>query len=294
MAALKQRYSPENIFNADETGLFYKRLPSGGLTFKTEVLRGRRVSKSRVTVLVAASSVGEKLPLLVIGRNKHQKQLAGNTLSLRYLQNSSAWMTTGIFSSWLDSVNAQMILDRRFIIMVVDNCSAHRVTKQFSNVTLVSLPPCVTSTHQPCDAGIISLLKRKYHRTFLEVLYGQRHRGEPVSVDSIFFLSTLRNLESAWQSIPAQHIANCFAHAWKKHDDKDIQPLQLKEEAEPNQDLGRFVQENIAQLSFPRENDYTIEPLTEKSIVRDISEEAETGHTITSTIQQSKQIQTIH
>ena len=289
LASLKQRYSPENIFNADETGLFYKRLPSGGLTFKTEVLRGRRVNKSRVTVLVAASSVGEKLPLLVIGRNKHKKQLQGNTFTLRYLQNNSAWMTTDIFTDWLESVNAQMILDRRFIVMVVDNCSAHRVTKQFSNVALVYLPPCVTATHQPCDAGIISLLKRKYHRTFLEVLYGQRRRGEPVSVDSISFLLTLRHLESAWQAIPAQYIANCFTHAWKKQDDKEIQPLQINEETEPNQELGRFVRDNIAHLSFPRENDYTIEPLSEKSIVRDISKEVETGHTITSSIPQSRQ-----
>ena len=290
-ASLQKRYPPENIFNADETGLFYKRLPGRGLTFRTEVLRGRRVSKSRLTVLVAASSVGEKLPLLVIGRNKHQKELTGNILSLRYLQNRSAWMTAELFSDWLDSVNAQMVLERRFIVMVVDNCSAHRVTKQFSNVALVYLPPCVTSTHQPCDAGIIALLKRRYHRTFLRILYGQRHRGEPVSVDSISFLSTLRNLESAWMAIPTEQIANCFKHAWTKHDQKEIRPLQLNEEAEPNAELGRFVQENISQLSFPRENDLTIEPLSERHIVRDITKELQTLRSVTHSIPPPRQTQ---
>ena len=280
LAALREHFRPEDIFNADETGLFYKRLPSRGLTFKSEVIRGRRVSKSRITVLVAASSVGEKLPLLVIGRNKHQKQLAGNTLTLRYLHNSSAWMTHDIFTDWLESINARMVSARRFIAMIVDNCSAHKVTKEFSNVSLVYLPPCVTSTHQPCDAGIIALLKRKYHSTFLRILYHQRCEGKPVSVDSISFLSSLRNLEAAWSSIPAQHIENCFRHAWKKQDDKDSQPLELQDEIEPNEELGRFVTDNISALSFPRENDYTLQPVSEHRIALAIQSEVKTSQSL--------------
>ena len=276
LAALRQHYRPEDIFNADETGLFYKRLPSRGLTFKSEIIRGKRVSKSRITVLVAASSVGEKLPLLVIGRNKHQKELAGCTLSLRYLHNNSAWMTHDIFTDWLDSVNARMVTARRYIAMVVDNCSAHRVTKEFSNVSVVYLPPCVTSTHQPCDAGIIALLKRKYHSTFLGILYNQRCEGKPVSVDSISFLSSLRNLEAAWSAIPPEHIANCFTHAWKKRDRIDTQPVQLNDAMEPNEEFGKFVNDNISHLSFPRENDYTLQPVSERSIALAIRSELET------------------
>ena len=276
LETLKKRYRIQDIFNADETGLFYKRLPSGGLTFKTEVLRGRRVSKSRITVLVAASSVGEKLPLLVIGRSKHTKELTGHTLSLQYLQNDSAWMTRDIFTDWLDSLNTRMVSSKRFIAMVVDNCSAHKVSKEFSNISLIYLPPSVTSTHQPCDAGIISLLKRKYHRLFLTILYRQRHTGTPISVDSISFLSVLQHLESAWSDIPAQHITNCFNHAWKKQDIKQILPIQLKEDTESKGELARFVDDNIANLSFPKENEYTLEPVSEKTIVSTIQEEIET------------------
>ena len=62
-----------NIFNADETSLFWKLLPDHTLAFKKEEEQGGKRSKERITVLVGASMVGEKLPLLVIGRSKNPR-----------------------------------------------------------------------------------------------------------------------------------------------------------------------------------------------------------------------------
>ena len=55
LPGLLNDYSPENIFNADETGLFFKCLPDWTLTFKGETCSGGKQSKERLTVLVAAN-----------------------------------------------------------------------------------------------------------------------------------------------------------------------------------------------------------------------------------------------
>ncbi|XP_060859113.1 tigger transposable element-derived protein 6-like [Metopolophium dirhodum] len=46
-------YDPKNVFNADETGLFFKCLPVRTLTFKNEKCHGGKLSKERVTLLFA-------------------------------------------------------------------------------------------------------------------------------------------------------------------------------------------------------------------------------------------------
>ena len=64
-------YELKNVFNADETGLFYKLLPNITLFFKNEPCHSGNHSNNRVTVLVGANADGsEKLPLLVIGKSK--------------------------------------------------------------------------------------------------------------------------------------------------------------------------------------------------------------------------------
>lgn len=66
---LKARYSADDIFNADETGLFYKLTPNKTLKFKSEMCIGEKLSKERITVLVAANMTGTvKRKPLVIGK----------------------------------------------------------------------------------------------------------------------------------------------------------------------------------------------------------------------------------
>ncbi|XP_033745613.1 tigger transposable element-derived protein 4-like [Pecten maximus] len=62
-------YTLDNVFNADETGLFFKLTPNRTLTVKGENCHGGKKSKERITLLVGANDSGtEKLKLLVIGK----------------------------------------------------------------------------------------------------------------------------------------------------------------------------------------------------------------------------------
>lgn len=55
---LRAQFSDDEIFNADETGLFYKLTPDKTLKFKGEKCTGGKLSKERITVMVAANMSG--------------------------------------------------------------------------------------------------------------------------------------------------------------------------------------------------------------------------------------------
>ncbi|ESO00396.1 hypothetical protein HELRODRAFT_175813 [Helobdella robusta] len=64
---LRSGFLPENIFNADETGLYYRSLLQRSLVLKSDKRKGIKTAKEKITVLLACSQTGEKLPPLVIG-----------------------------------------------------------------------------------------------------------------------------------------------------------------------------------------------------------------------------------
>lgn len=62
-------YDPVNIFNCDETGLFYKLMPDRSMTVDRNDCKGGKKSKDRYTVLLCTNSTGtEKMKPMVIGR----------------------------------------------------------------------------------------------------------------------------------------------------------------------------------------------------------------------------------
>ncbi|XP_033222730.1 tigger transposable element-derived protein 4-like [Belonocnema kinseyi] len=93
----------KDIFNADETTLFYGGLPNKTLAFKGEDCRSSKLSGVRIIVLVGANSHGiVKLPLLTIGKSANPRCFKNvKTKPCEYESNNKAWMTRDIFEKWL-------------------------------------------------------------------------------------------------------------------------------------------------------------------------------------------------
>jgi len=47
---ISRRYKPDDIFNTDETGLYWRALPDGSHVFKSSQLEGGKIGKDRITV----------------------------------------------------------------------------------------------------------------------------------------------------------------------------------------------------------------------------------------------------
>ena len=70
LARLLTEYAPQDVFNADETGLFFRCLPNKTHAFKGQACHGGKQAKDRLTVLIGCNMTGtEKLPLLVIRKS---------------------------------------------------------------------------------------------------------------------------------------------------------------------------------------------------------------------------------
>jgi hypothetical protein len=69
MAKVYAEYAPQNTYNADETGLYFRAMSEHTYVFKHESAKGFKSSKERVTFLCCANMKGEKRDLLVIGKN---------------------------------------------------------------------------------------------------------------------------------------------------------------------------------------------------------------------------------
>ena len=75
-------YHPKDVFNVDESGLFWKLLPEKTLAFKTEKCFGGNKSKERLTFLVSTNMDGtEKLPVFAIGHSKNPKMFQGHEIA---------------------------------------------------------------------------------------------------------------------------------------------------------------------------------------------------------------------
>ena len=104
----RHQLTPSQIYNADETGLNWKCLPTKTLAAASErSAPGYKSSKERITILYCANSSGEhKLKLTTIGKAKNPRSFKGTKvkfLPVNYYNNKSAWMTQDIFKNWFHS-----------------------------------------------------------------------------------------------------------------------------------------------------------------------------------------------
>ena len=158
-----KNYAPEDIFNCDETGLFWKVKPNR--TISNGPVAGTKQSKDRVTVLLTCNATGsEKMHPLFIHKYENPRALRGinkNTLPVNYYWNSKSWMQVSIWNEYLKNLDARMRSLGRNILLLVDNAPTHALydNTHLTNVTIEHLPPNTTAHLQPCDQGIINSFK---------------------------------------------------------------------------------------------------------------------------------------
>ena len=212
-------YASEDIYNLDETGLFYR--AQKGRTFVTgkesndKNLRGMKKSKDRLTVLVGASMSGEKLPLLVIGKSLspyclRRSSVPDNTF---YRSQPSAWMDANIFKEYLTKLDTRFQSCNRNCIIFIDNCRAHPPVTSLQNLKRIKVyffPPNITSVCQPMDMGIIANLKLNYKN------YLSNDKNKCLEHDTHFsvnILDAMLNLKKSWDDVKPTMIQNCFKKA---------------------------------------------------------------------------------
>ena len=96
LQAILQLYNVDDIYNFNETSLFWKRSPSSGLA--SESWPRRKKDKTRISVRLCSNASGrDQLPVLFIGNAKTPIAMRGVNITAmggQWDHNKSAWMDT--------------------------------------------------------------------------------------------------------------------------------------------------------------------------------------------------------
>ena len=268
-------YSPDNIFNLDETGLFFRALPSKSLVLKGDSCKGGKKAKDRLTVMLCCSWTGEKLTPLVIGKAKSPRCFKGinvQDLSVTWRWNRKAWMTSTIFQEWLLGIDRLLGMRNRKILLFADNASCH-LPPELVNIKLQFLPPNTTSLTQPLDQGIIKNMKVFYGKNFLyHVVSKIDEMSSAAEVSSsVNVLQAISWITQAWRSVEEKTISACFAKSGFIHchqfDDVELQLPDVAEELEEvcPEDPEEFVTMDDNLATFESTDDSWEQKLLEKA-----------------------------
>jgi len=207
----------DQIYNADETGLFYRMTSPSTLAERSDPLgaSGHKLRKDRVTALVGTNWSGtHKLKPLVIGKFAKPRcfhHVPMDTLPVTYRHTKNSWMTSGIFQEWfhhefVPSVRAHLLRQGLPVkaILLLDNCPAHppkeSLVSRDGRIRVVYLPPNTTSRIQPMDQGIISVFKRRYRREMMS-----DHASDVRSIEAYLKALTLKDvvhlMGRAWNGV---------------------------------------------------------------------------------------------
>ena len=218
----ENNYTLNQIFNCDETGLYYKLLPKKTLPSHFEKSAdGWKGQKERVTINACSNALGTiKLPLLFIGKYKKPrcfKNISRESLPVIYENQSNAWVNREIFAKWFHGSFVPTV-KRKLIelgiepkaVLLLDNCSANpdetELMSSDGKIIAKFLPPNVTSLIQPMDQGVLESMKRRYRRKILEELILKDDEGLSMSdyLKSMHMLQVITLVSASWAEISAE------------------------------------------------------------------------------------------
>ncbi|XP_023219539.1 jerky protein homolog-like [Centruroides sculpturatus] len=220
--------SLEQIYNADETGLFWKALPSK--SDKTPF--GFKSNKERISLLPCFNANGtHKLKLACVSCSKRPKFFQGKKiyyLPVDYYHQSESWMTPEIFKRWFFENFVPSV--REFLhskglpekaMLVLDKSSLHanedELRSDDGQIFVTYLPTDITTVVQPMDQGIFEILKYHYRKNFLCTLLEEERDVKKfyknwTIADAIFAVCKswdqiqLTSLKHSWQKLFPQEM----------------------------------------------------------------------------------------
>lgn len=214
-------FAPQDRYNCDETGLFYKQRPNGSLTTAMST-HGQRLDKTRISIHFCCNATGShKLQPWIIGHSKEPRAFRASgvnihALDFTYRSNKTAWMTTSIFCEWIKWFDCQMA--GRKVVLLMDNLSAHTAGVRLAelegtlqNTTVLALPPNSTSKTQPLDQGIIRTFKAYYRRRWLRFML-EEYELQRNAYKTMNVLMAMRWTTAAWKDVKESTIEHCWQH----------------------------------------------------------------------------------
>lgn len=243
----------DQIYNADETGLYWKMLPNKTYVSAAEkTAPGRKLAKDRITFLACTNASGtHKVTPLVIGKSKKPRCFRGFDLPLNYDNSKSAWMNVKIFKKWfheffVPEVSAFQTENNLPIgaLLLLDNAPSHpdqcELVSSDGKIAAMYMPPNVTPLIQPMDQNIIKVTKLAYRNALLSSVLAQPDIELGQALKNFTLKQAIINLSNAWASVTQSIIVS----SWTKILNFSGNDDEYGFEAEDDVSLAQLAQEN--------------------------------------------------
>uniref|UniRef100_H3B5D1 HTH CENPB-type domain-containing protein n=1 Tax=Latimeria chalumnae TaxID=7897 RepID=H3B5D1_LATCH len=217
----EESFTEEQVYNADESGLYFKMLPDTTLAAKNDEKKseGFKQDKNRVTFLFACNKTGNhKLTPLCIGKScqpRYFHHTNMKSLPIEYKNSKKAWMTGDIFKSFVPSVRCHLCSKRlpEMAVLLLGKCPAHPPAESLKasdrSIKVFYLPKNTTSKIQPFDQGIIVNFKKAYRKELVKELVASDNsitdHLKKYSMKDMMYLA-----DKSWKSITRSYIENCW------------------------------------------------------------------------------------
>ncbi|XP_070592821.1 tigger transposable element-derived protein 1-like [Erythrolamprus reginae] len=224
------------IFNCDETGLFWKKMPRRTfITAEEKSLPGHKPMKDRLTLALCANASGDcKVKPLLVYHSENPRafkthKILKERLHVLWRSNARAWVTRQFFVDWVNlafgpTVKEYLLANELPLqaLLLLDNAPGHPpalqddILEEFQFVKVVFLPPNTTSILQPMDQQVIANFKKLYtkhlFRRCFDVTENTNLTLREFWKDHFNIVSCLNIIDLAWQEVSRRNLNS----AWKK------------------------------------------------------------------------------
>ncbi|XP_019210812.1 tigger transposable element-derived protein 1-like [Oreochromis niloticus] len=165
----QEGYIPQQVFNCDETGLFWKKMPRRTYITMEEIkMPGHKTMKDRLTLALCANASGDcKVKPLLVYHSENPRafkkhKILKDRLEVMWRSNPKAWVPRQFFVEWVNLVFGPAV--KKFLeendlamkcLLIIDNAPAHPsgdedvILEEFSFIKVLFLPPNTTPLLQP-------------------------------------------------------------------------------------------------------------------------------------------------
>ena len=160
------------------------------------------------------------------------------------------------------------------MLLFIDNCAAHNLIGDYSNISIHYLPPSTTSVLQTMDQGIINSFKIHYRSRLVRRILAAIERGN--GNIKINILDAINLLYTAWREVTPTTIANCFRKAGFVKEAGGAAEEVVEEPFEVDRNVWDAIQEQY-EIDIPFENYVAVddavltgENMTDEEIVQSV------------------------
>ncbi|XP_054566303.1 tigger transposable element-derived protein 1 isoform X1 [Eptesicus fuscus] len=225
-------YTPQQVFNVDEIGLYWKRMPEGTfISVEEKAQPGFKSSKDRLMLLLGGNAAGDfKLKPLSVYHSENPRALKGYSkpnLPVIWRSNKKAWATRSIFHEWftyffcpaVEKYCAKNNLSNK-ALLILDSAPCHPVNLNdlSDHVRVEYLHDSTADSIQPMGQGVASTFKAHYlRRTFEHML--EATDGEDTATIREFWrnyniLDAVDNIAIAWEALRPATMNSVWKKIW--------------------------------------------------------------------------------